>query len=109
MLGQNLSLVPSALSAALGITEPAIFGVNLRFMKPFVCGMIGGAAGALTEVIFHIGATSYGVTGIPGFLTTLDYSVQYALMLAISFAVAFVLTCFAGRIPGGFQGNNTEN
>ena len=84
--------VPSALSAALGITEPAIFGVNLRFMKPFVCGMIGGAAGALTGVIFHIGATSYGVTGIPGFLTTLDYSVQYALMLAISFAVAFVLT-----------------
>ena len=84
--------VPSALSAALGITEPAIFGVNLRFMKPFVCGMIGGAAGALTGVIFHIGATSYGVTGIPGFLTTLDYFVQYALMLAISFAVAFVLT-----------------
>lgn len=84
--------VPSALSAALGITEPAIFGVNLRFMKPFVCGMIGGAAGALTGGIFHIGATSYGVTGIPGFLTTLDYSVQYALMLAISFAVAFVLT-----------------
>ena len=84
--------VPSALSAALGITEPAIFGVNLRFMKPFVCGMIGGAAGALTGTIFHIGATSYGVTGIPGFLTTLDYSVQYALMLAISFAVAFVLT-----------------
>ena len=81
-----------ALSAALGITEPAIFGVNLRFMKPFVCGMIGGAAGALTGTIFHIGATSYGVTGIPGFLTTLDYSVQYALMLAISFAVAFVLT-----------------
>ena len=84
--------VPSALSAALGITEPAIFGVNLRFMKPFICGIIGGAAGALTGAIFHIGATSYGVTGIPGFLTTLDYSVQYALMLAISFAVAFVLT-----------------
>lgn len=84
--------VPSALSAALGITEPAIFGVNLRFMKPFVCGMIGGAAGALTGTIVHIGATSYGVTGIPGFLTTLDYSVQYAFMLAISFAVAFVLT-----------------
>ena len=46
----------------------------------------------MTGTIFHIGATSYGVTGIPGFLTTLDYSVQYALMLAISFAVAFVLT-----------------
>ena len=89
--------VPSALSAALGITEPAIFGVNLRFMKPFICGMIGGAAGALTGAIFHIGATSYGVTGIPGILTTLDYSVQYALMLAISFAVAFALTWFCWK------------
>lgn len=86
--------IPSALSAALGITEPAIFGVNLRFMKPFVCGMAGGAVGALLGSIFHIGATSYGVTGIPGFLTTLDYSAQYAIMLAVSFAVAFALTWF---------------
>ena len=84
--------IPSALSAALGITEPAIFGVNLRFMKPLVCGMAGGAVGALLGSIFHIGATSYGVTGIPGFLTTLDYSAQYAIMLAVSFAVAFALT-----------------
>ena len=86
--------IPSALSAALGITEPAIFGVNLRFMKPLVCGMAGGAVGALLGSIFHIGATSYGVTGIPGFLTTLDYSAQYAIMLAVSFAVAFALTWF---------------
>ena len=46
--------IPSALSAALGITEPAIFGVNLRFMKPLVCGMAGGAVGALLGSIFHI-------------------------------------------------------
>ena len=84
--------IPSALSAALGITEPAIFGVNLRFMKPLVCGMIGGGAGALVGSIFHIGATSYGVTGIPGFLITLDYTVQYAIVLAIAFVVAFGLT-----------------
>ena len=89
--------IPSALSAALGITEPAIFGVNLRFMKPLVCGMAGGAVGALLGSIFHIGATSYGVTGIPGFLTTLDYSAQYAIMLAVSFAVAFVLTWFTWK------------
>ena len=89
--------IPSALSAALGITEPAIFGVNLRFMKPFVCGMAGGAVGALLGSIFHIGATSYGVTGIPGFLTTLDYSAQYAIMLAVSFAVAFALTWFTWK------------
>ncbi|WP_420360561.1 glucose PTS transporter subunit IIA [Blautia obeum] len=89
--------IPSALSAALGITEPAIFGVNLRFMKPFVCGMAGGAVGALLGSIFHFGATSYGVTGIPGFLTTLDYSAQYAIMLAVSFAVAFALTWFTWK------------
>ena len=89
--------IPSALSAALGITEPAIFGVNLRFMKPLVCGMAGGAVGALLGSIFHIGATSYGVTGIPGFLTTLDYSAQYAIMLAVAFAVAFALTWFTWK------------
>lgn len=89
--------IPSALSAALGITEPAIFGVNLRFMKPLVCGMAGGAVGALLGSIFHIEATSYGVTGIPGFLTTLDYSAQYAIMLAVSFAVAFALTWFTWK------------
>lgn len=84
--------IPSALSSALGITEPAIFGVNLRMVKPLVCGMIGGAAGALLGAIFHIGATSYGVTGIPGFLITLDYTFQYAVILAVAFVTAFGLT-----------------
>ncbi len=84
--------IPSSLSAALGITEPAIFGVNLRLVKPLVCGMIGGAAGAFLEAMFHIGATSYGVTGIPGFLITLDYTAQYAITLGVSFVIAFCLT-----------------
>ena len=52
----------------------------------------GGACGAILGAIFRIGATSYGVTGIPGFLITLDYTVQYAVVLAVSFAVSFVLT-----------------
>lgn len=84
--------IPSSLSAALGITEPAIFGVNLRFVKPLVCGMAGGAVGALLGAFFHIGATSYGVTGIPGFLITLDYTLQYAIILVVSFVIAFALT-----------------
>ncbi len=84
--------IPSALSSALGTTEPAIFGVNLRFGKPLICGIAGGAAGAFLGSLFHIGATSYGVTGIPGFLITLDYTVQYAIVLAVAFAVAFALT-----------------
>lgn len=86
--------IPSSLSAALGITEPAIFGVNLRFTKPLACGMAGGAAGALLGSLFHIGATSYGVTGLPGFLITLDYTVQYAIVLAVSAGIAFILTWF---------------
>ena len=60
--------VPSALSASLGITEPAIFGVNFRFMKPFICGMIGGAVGAMFGSIVGLGGSSYGVTGFPGYL-----------------------------------------
>lgn len=87
--------VPSSLSAALGITEPAIFGVNLRFVKPLACGMAGGAVGALLGAIFQIGATSYGVTGLPGFLITLDYTVQYAVILVVSFVISFALTWFA--------------
>ena len=54
--------------------------------------MAGGAVGALLGSIFHIGATSYGVTGLPGFLITLDYTVQYAIVLAVSFGISFVLT-----------------
>lgn len=92
--------IPSALSAALGITEPAIFGVNLRFIKPLICGIIGGAAGALLGSVFHIGATSYGVTGIPGFLITLDYTLQYAIILAVAFGVSFILTWFTWKEEG---------
>lgn len=84
--------IPSSLSAALGITEPAIFGVNLRFVRPLICGMIGGAAGAMIGAWFHIGATAYGVTGIPGFLITTDYILQYAIILLVSFAISFTLT-----------------
>jgi PTS system sucrose-specific IIC component len=83
--------VPSSLSAALGITEPAIFGVNMRFMKPFVAGMIGGAVGALVAALFGFGATAYGVTGIPGYLTVSN-PLQYTIVLAIAGGIAFVLT-----------------
>lgn len=89
--------LPSAMSAALGITEPAIFGVNLRLVKPLVAGMIGGAAGSVVGSMFHIGATAYGVTGLFGFLTTTDYIIPYAIELAVSFAVAFALSWFLYR------------
>ncbi len=83
--------IPSSMSAALGITEPAIFGVNFRFMKPFVCGMIGGACGAIFGAITKIGATAYGVTGIPGYLTINNYGL-YTILLLISGGIAFGIT-----------------
>ena len=83
--------LPSSLSAALGITEPAIFGVNMRFFKPFIGGMIGGAAGAIFGAVTGLGATSYGVTGIPGYLT-INNPLVYTILLAISGGIAFVIT-----------------
>ena len=83
--------VPSALSAALGITEPAIFGVNLRFYKPFVAGMVGGAIGSIFGAITGIGATAYGVTGIPGYLTINNAGV-YTVLLLVSGGIAFAGT-----------------
>ena len=88
--------VPSALSACMGITEPAIFGVNLRFGKPFIMGCLGGACGALFASISSLGATGTGVTGIFGILLCLNNPVGYILMFAIAFGVAFVLTWMFG-------------
>jgi PTS system sucrose-specific IIC component len=81
--------LPAALSAFLGITEPAIFGVNIRYMKVFIAGCIGGACGGLVAGITGIGATGYGITGIFGFLITTSYALQYALVMGISFVTAF--------------------
>ncbi len=83
--------IPSSMSAALGITEPAIFGVNMRFFKPFIAGMVGGAVGALIAAILGFGATAYGVTGIPGYLTVSN-PVQYTFVLIIAGAIAFAGT-----------------
>ena len=87
--------LPSALSAFMGITEPAIFGVNLRFFKPFIAGCIGGGCGALVCALTSLAASGTGVTGIFGILLRLSQPVQYAIMFAVaalvSFGVSFVL------------------
>ncbi len=93
--------LPSSLSASLGITEPAIFGINFRFMKPFVAGMIGGAAGSLFASWMHaagdatkaFGATTYGVTGIPG-IPAVNNVPMYLVELLIAAGVAFAITWF---------------
>jgi sucrose PTS system EIIBCA or EIIBC component len=85
--------IPSALSAFLGITEPAIFGVNLRYFKPFVMGLIGGAVGGFLGAIFHVKATGMGLTGIPGVLLYLNNQIfLYIAISLITFAVSFILT-----------------
>ena len=84
--------LPSSLSAFMGITEPAIFGVNLRLFKPFIAGCIGGGCGALYASIVHLGAKGTGVTGIFGVLLCLDTPVQYLIEMAIAVGVAFVLS-----------------
>lgn len=83
---------PSALSAFMGITEPAIFGVNLRFLKPFVAGSIGAACGAWYASIVNLGATGTGVTGIFGILLHLHRPLQYLIAMGIAIGVSFVLS-----------------
>ena len=83
--------LPSSLSASLGITEPAIFGVNFRFMKPFIAGVVGGAVGALFGSLTGLGATTYGVTGIPGLLAINNMPV-YVIELLIAAGIAFAVT-----------------
>ena len=84
--------LPSSLSAFMGITEPAIFGVNLRFLKPFIAGCIGGGCGALYASVVHLGAKGTGVTGIFGILLCLDQPVQYLIEMVIAVGVAFVIS-----------------
>lgn len=91
--------LPASLSAFLGITEPAIFGVNIRYMRPFIAGCIGGACGGLTAGLFGVGATAYGITGIFGFLITTNYTLQYALVILVASAVAFIISWLLYKEP----------
>ncbi|HEM5465972.1 sucrose-specific PTS transporter subunit IIBC [Streptococcus suis] len=89
---------PAALSAFLGITEPAIFGVNLRFRKPFLLSLVAGAIGGAVASLLGLAGTGMGVTIIPG-LTLYAGNGQilpYILMVAISFALGFALTYLFG-------------
>lgn len=84
----------STASTLFGITEPLLFGVNLRHIRIFISGMIGGAAGGLLTSILGLAGTGMGITFIPGLLlyTNSIWSfIQYLLVIAVSFAVAFIL------------------
>lgn len=84
---------PAALSAGLGITEPAIFGVNLRYGKPFVLGLVAGAAGGWLASILGLAGTGFGITIVPGTLLYLNGQVlQYIFMVLVTTGLGFGLT-----------------
>ena len=89
---------PAALSAFLGITEPAIFGVNLRYRKPFFLSLIAGAVGGGLASILGLAGTGNGITIIPGTMLYIGNGqlLQYLLMVAVSFALGFALTYMFG-------------
>lgn len=84
--------ISSAVPAFLGITEPAIFGINLRFMKPFLYALVGGACAGATASIMGLAGTGMGITVIPGTLLYLNQLFGYVLVNLIGFGVAFGLT-----------------
>ena len=84
--------ISSAVPAFLGITEPAIFGINLRFMRPFICGLAGGACAGAAAGFLHLAGTGMGITVLPGTLLYLDHLPAYILVNIVGFAVAFGLT-----------------
>ncbi|WP_334077146.1 sucrose-specific PTS transporter subunit IIBC [Paenibacillus sanfengchensis] len=89
--------LPSSLSAFLGITEPAIFGVNLRYVKPFVMGLIGGAVGGFLASLFQMAGTGMSITVIPGTLLYLNSQLPlYILTNVVAMVIAFTLTWFFG-------------
>lgn len=89
---------PAALSAFLGITEPVIFGVNLRFRKPFVLSLFAGALGGALSALLGLAGTSNGITIIPGAMLYVGNQQlpQYLFMVAVSFALGFTFTYLFG-------------
>jgi len=89
--------VPSCISCYLGVTEPAIFGINLKNTYPFVCGMIGSACAAVISVATGTAANAIGVGGVPGILSIQPaYMPTFAIAMVAAIAIPFVLTVLAG-------------
>ena len=84
--------ISSIVPAFLGITEPVIFGINLRLMKPFLYALAGGACAGGIAGFLHLAGTGMGITVLPGTLLYLDHLPQYILVNVVGFAVAFALT-----------------
>lgn len=91
--------VPACISCYLGVTEPALFGVNLKYVFPLICGMIGSCCAAMISVGFGVKALSIGVGGLPGILSIKpEYYLIFLLAMAVAVVVPFALTFIVGRI-----------
>ena len=90
--------VPSCISCYLGVTEPAMFGVNLKHNFPFLCGMVGSAAAAVVCVATSTTANAIGVGGLPGILSIKpQYMLSFAVCMVIAVVVPFLLTVIIGK------------
>ena len=90
--------VPAGISCYLGVTEPAIFGVNLKYGFPFICGMIGSAISAVVCVMTSTTANAVGVGGIPGILSIQPkYMGSFAICMVIAFVIPMTLTFIVGK------------
>ena len=93
--------VPSAISCYLGVTEPAMFGVNLKFGFPFICAMIGSGIAAIISVAGNVTASAIGVGGLPGILSIKpEYIPTFAVCMVVAIAVPFALTYIVGKKKG---------
>lgn len=90
--------VPACISCYLGVTEPALFGVNMKYGFPLVCGMIGSAIAAVISVGCGVQAFSIGVGGLPGIISIKpEFWVYFLLAMAVAIVVPFALTMIVGK------------
>lgn len=93
--------IPSCISCYLGVTEPAMFGINLKYVFPFICGMCGSCIAGVVSTATSVTATAIGVGGLPGILSIRpEYMGSFALCMLIAIVVPFALTYVVGRRKG---------
>ncbi len=102
--------IPSCLSCYLGVTEPAMFGVNLKYVFPFVCAMIGSAVAGVICTATSTAANAIGVGGLPGILSiNSKYFLSFALCMLVAVVIPFVLTYIVGKSKGIDRGVGVED
>lgn len=91
--------LPATISAYLGVTEPALFGVNVKYIYPFVAGMIGSALAGMLSVTFNVTAASIGIGGLPGILSIQpQYMLPFAGTMLVAIVVPMLLTFFFRKV-----------